>query len=79
MAVIQRGKDRNDGKRGGLWSELKDFQPYIALPSFEDEAEEAPVAPAPTKPKRTYRTNPTGAATVEVPAEDPELDDEVPF
>jgi hypothetical protein len=83
MAVIQRGKDRNDGKRGGLWSELKDFQPYIAPPSFEEEEEDGEAIltkpPIVVKPKRTYRTNPTGAATVVVPAEDPELDDEVPF
>lgn len=82
MAVIQRGRDRNDGKRGGLWSELKDFQPYIAPPTFEDDVDEEVHPPMPPhslpKPKRTYHANPV--ALTAPPAEDPELDtDEVPF
>jgi hypothetical protein len=76
-AIIERGKDRNDGKRGGLWSELKDFAPIFVAPTFEDE-DEAP-APAPTPAARKASATRKKLLETPAPAEDPELDDEVPF
>lgn len=67
VAVIARGGDRSDGQRGGLWSEIKDFEPYF--PDTDEEEEEAP-APVPVPAKRG-RAKTAAVATAE--------DDEVPF
>lgn len=56
-AVIKRGNDRDDGQRGGLWSELRDFSLVVAAPTFEDDEDEGPqeVAPAPKKAARKVK------------------------
>lgn len=75
-ALIERGNDRDDGKRGGLYSALRDFAPLVVAPTFEDDEDEAATefqfasaAPAKRAPARQKQ----------VPAQDPELDDGVPF
>lgn len=66
LAYIARGQDNPDGRRGGLYSELKDFGKYVAPEPEEDE--ETPVAARPVPKKKAKAA----------PVEDPELDD-VPF
>lgn len=66
VAVIRKGGDRTDGQRGGLWSEIKDFEPYF--PETDEEEEAAPPAPVPAK---RGRKTAAPVATLD--------DEEVPF
>lgn len=69
-ALIARGQDRDDGRRGGLYSELKDFAPFIEAPAFddEDEVDDVPL-PVVKKPRAKKAAAPA--------AEDD--DDDIPF
>lgn len=52
VAVIRKGGERTDGQRGGLWSEIKDFETYF--PDTDEEEEEVEVVNLPVivPPKR---------------------------
>jgi hypothetical protein len=74
MAIIKRGGDRDDGQRGGLWSELRDFGPYIPAPTFEDEED---VTEAPSQPTQAH-TAKKATRKAKAPAETTE-DEKIPF
>ena len=80
-AEIERGNDRTDGQRGGLYSELKDFARYVPVDDDEDEAaEEIPIPASATRKRGASATSGTKAKTP--PAAEPDYDaelDDVPF